>query len=308
MSRLIRQCRGDFGLAEEALQEAVSTARAAWATEGTPQKPRLWLEQVAQQKALAWLQRQSPTEPAALSGEPQPLDAQNADYLRLIWMCCHPALGMGTRVALMLRSVCGLSIEEIARALELEPVTLQRRLMRARQKLRLAPVPYAVPSQAELAPRLAAVLEVVYEVFSTGYAAYSSEALVPEALRLGRLLTGLLPSESEPWALLALMLLQDSRSAARLSKSGELVPLADQDRSLWNGAQIAEGLGCLDRALGLGGLSEYALHAAIAAHHARARTLEQTDWAQIALLEQRLTSHEEPAARSSVRRLSELVD
>jgi RNA polymerase sigma-70 factor (ECF subfamily) len=315
MSRLIRQCQGDFGLADEALQEAVSSARGAWATAGAPAKPRLWLEQVAQQKALAWLQRQRALRSAAESCEQSPVDRQNADYLRLIFMSCHPALSVDARIALVLRSVCGLSVEEIARAFELEPSTMQRRLLRARQKLRVAEIPYAVPSQAELAPRLAAVLEVIYQVFSEGYAAIGGEVLVRselcgEALRLGRLLTGLLPVQSEPWALLALMLLHDSRSAARLSKSGELVLVADQDRSLWDRAQIDEGLGCLDRALGLGtrGLSVYALHAAIAAHHALARTPEETDWAQIALLEQRLTSDKEPEPRYSARRLSEIVD
>lgn len=308
MSRLIRQCRGDFGLAEEALQEAVCAARATWAVEGTPAKPRLWLEQLAQHKALAWLQRQGPFEPAAESGELSALDAQNADYLRLIFMCCHPALSLDARVVLVLRAVSGLSNEEIAQALALEPITLQRRSMRARQKLRVAALPYGVPSQAELAPRLSAVLEVVQQVFDEGYAASSGEVLVREALRLGRLLVGLLPLESEPWALLALMLLHDSRSAARFSKRGELVLLADQDRSLWDVAQIAEGLGCLDRALGLGGLSRYALHAAIAAHHARARTLEETDWAQIALLDQRLSTRNEPEQRALARRLPELVD
>jgi RNA polymerase sigma-70 factor (ECF subfamily) len=300
MSRLIRKCRGDFGLADEALQEAVTAARAAWAVDGVPAKPRLWLEQTAEQKALDWLTRLSALDPAADSCEGSPLEVQNDNYLRLIFMCCHPALSVDARVALVLRSVCGLSLEEIAQAFALEPITLQRRLTRARQKLRVSAIPYQVPSQPELAQRLSAVLAVVYQVFSEGYAATGGEVLVRselcgEALRLGRLLVGLLPAQSEPWALLALMLLHDSRSAARLSKSGELVLLADQDRSLWDRAQIAEGLGCLDRALGLGGLSMYALHAAIAAHHARARTAFETDWAQIAHLYQRLTSRTQNA-------------
>jgi RNA polymerase sigma-70 factor (ECF subfamily) len=307
MSRLIRKCRGDFGLADEALQEALAAAPAAWAEAGTPVQPRVWLEQTAQQKALDWLGRQSAIKTddvcqlAAISSDSHDdLDTRNDGYLRLVFMCCHPALSMDAQLVLLLRSVCGLSSEEIAGAFAIEPATLARRLIRAKNKLRVAKVPYVVPDPAELARRLADVLAAVYQVFSEGYAATGGEVLLRselcgEALRLGRLLVGLLPLESEAWALLALMLLHDSRSAARLSKSGELVLLAEQDRSLWDRAQIAEGLGCLDRALGLGGLSMYALQAVIAAHHARARSVDDTDWSQIALLYQRVVSRTQNA-------------
>ena len=268
-------------------------------------QPRAWLLRIAQHKAIDRLRKQSRFEAphhqhdaatlAAISGETDSehamtgLDTPLDDYLRLIFTCCHPALRSEAQVALTLRTLCGLTTEEIARAFLVEPATMAQRLTRAKHKIRVARIPYEVPERAELDERLDAVLSVVYLVFSEGYAATTGDALVRaelcgEALRIGRLLVHLLPEQSEPWALLALMLLHDSRRSARQTADGELVLLEDQDRRLWNRAQIDEGLACLDRALALGGSSPYTLQAAIAALHARAASAEQTDWAQIAAL------------------------
>jgi RNA polymerase sigma-70 factor (ECF subfamily) len=298
VARLIRVCGGDFGLAEEAMQEAFSAALVQWPQQGTPEHPRAWLARAAHHKAIDRLRKQSRFEAphqledaatlaAAPSGsEPSALDSSIDDYLRLIFTCCHPAINTEAQVALTLRTLCGLTTEEIARAFLVEPTTMAQRLVRAKNKIRIAKIPYEVPERGE---RVDAVLSVVYLGFSEGYAATAGDALVRgelcgEALRLGQLLTRLLPERAEAWALLALMLLHDSRSAARQTTKGELVLLEEQDRSLWNQGQIVEGLVCLERVLQMRGSSVYALQAAIAALHAQARTSAETDWAQIAIL------------------------
>jgi RNA polymerase sigma-70 factor (ECF subfamily) len=300
-ARLIRVVGGDFGLAEEAVQEAWSAALTQWPSEGVPQNPRAWLARAARNKAIDRLRRRAKFEVAvepetaealaALSGEG---DRENEvteidDYLRLIFTCCHPALALEARVALTLRTLCGLTTEEIARAFLVEPVTMAQRLVRAQQKIKIAKIPYVVPERAELGERLDAVLAVVYLVFGEGYAATSGEHwvrpdLCREAIRLGRLLVQLLPERAEPRVLLSLMLLHDSRSGARVDESGELVLLEDQDRSRWDQTQIDEGMGLLERALRSGVKSPYTIQAAIAALHAQAQTAEETDWQQIAEL------------------------
>jgi len=306
VARLIRVCGGDFGLAEEAMQEAFSAALSQWPVQGTPEHPRAWLARAAQHKAIDRLRRQSRYEAphhehdaadlaAASSDDSVPelrmssFDAGVDDYLRLIFTCCHPALNTEAQVALTLRTLCGLTTEEIARAFLVESSTLAQRLVRAKNKIKVAKIPYEVPERAQLAERLDAVLSVVYLVFSEGYAATGGDELLRaelcgEALRLGRLLVRLLPERGEPWTLLALMLLHDSRRAARQTEQGELVLLEEQDRSLWNREQIAEGVACLERGLTLGESSPYALQAAIAALHAQAGSAAETDWAQIAAL------------------------
>ena len=294
-ARLIRVANGDFGLAEEAVQEAFSAALAQWPHEGVPPNPRAWLARTASNKALDRLRRQArfetPLEAETLAAAADGCeDASVADdMLRLIFTCCHPALNLDAQVSLTLRTLCGLTTEEIARAFLVEPATMAQRLVRAKNKIKVAKIPYVVPERAELDERLDAVLHVVYLVFSEGYAATAGDVLVRrelcgEAIRLGRLLVSLMPDRFEASALLALMLLHDSRSAARQSASGELILLEDQDRALWNRAQIMEGLACLNRVLHAGVSSAYALQAAIAALHARAPSPRETDWPQIVLL------------------------
>lgn len=298
-ARLIRMVNGDFGLAEEAVQDAFGAAIAQWPIDGVPDNPRAWLARTAHNKAVDRLRRrarfETTLEPevvealAALSSEAEmATDATEIDdYLRLIFTCCHPALAVEAQVALTLRTLCGLTTDEIARAFLVEPAAMAQRLVRAKNKIKLAKIPYVVPQRTELDERLDAVLAVVYLVFGEGYAATSGELLVRsdlcgEAIRLGRLLVQLMPARGEPRVLLSLMLLHDSRSAARVDANGELVLLEDQDRSRWNQAQINEGIGLLERAL-LGGVkSPYAIQAAIAALHAGAETAAETDWTQIA--------------------------
>jgi RNA polymerase sigma-70 factor (ECF subfamily) len=289
---------GDFALAEEAVQEAFAAALEQWPTQGTPEHPRAWLIQTAQHKAIDRLRRsrrfETPLEDAELLGLEQGAEndapaTEQDDYLRLIFTCCHPALALEAQVALTLRTLCGLSTDEIARAFLVEPVTMAQRLVRAKSKIKLAKIPYAVPERAELAERLAAVLTVVYLVFSEGYAATSGDSwirrdLTSEAIRLGKLLERLLPEHSEPVALVALMLLHDARRDARVDAQGDLVLLEDQDRSRWDRAQIVEGCARVERALRQGGPTPYALQAAIAALHAEAETAKATDWRQIVLL------------------------
>ena len=288
---------GDFALAEEVVQEAFAAALEQWPTQGTPQHPRAWLIQTAQHKAIDRLRRsrrfEAPLEDVELLALEQAPSTSNVseqdDYLRLIFTCCHPALSLEAQVALTLRTLCGLSTDEIARAFLVEPVTMAQRLVRAKNKIKVAKIPYRVPERAELAERLDAVLTVVYLVFSEGYAATSGDAwirrdLSSEAIRLGRLLERLLPEHTEPIALVALMLLHDARRDARVDPRGDLVLLEDQDRTRWDRAQIAEGCERVEQALRRGGPTPYALQAAIAALHAQAVTAAATDWPQIVLL------------------------
>ncbi|HEY2944660.1 MAG TPA: DUF6596 domain-containing protein [Vicinamibacteria bacterium] len=290
---------GDFDLAEEALQEAFAVALAQWPAGGVPRNPRAWLVSTGRHKAIDRLRREKSlaakqAEIAYLSetASPAPDLAEEPfpdDLMRLIFTCCHPALAPEAQVALTLKTLCGLSVEEIARAFLVPPATMAQRLVRAKAKIRGARIPYEVPESDRLAERLDGVLRVVYLVFNEGYAATSGDALVRrelcnEAIRLGRLLRTLFPDTGEVVGLLALMLMHDSRRAARLDDRGDLVTLEDQDRSRWDHGQIAEGQGLAEAALRRGGAGFYALQAAIAALHAQAARAGETDWPQIAAL------------------------
>ncbi len=287
---------GDFDLAEEALHDAFTAALERWRRDGVPANPRAWLVSTGRFKAIDGMRRRARFD-ASLAELAERLDADTADLaesgdegveddrLRLIFTCCHPALPPDARVALTLREVCGLTTEEIARAFLTAPPTLAQRIVRAKAKIRDARIPYQVPSRADLPDRLDTVLQVVYLVFNEGYSASAGASLTRpdlsgEAIRLGRLLIELLP-EPEVMGLLALMLLHESRRAARTSAAGELVLLDDQDRSLWNRDQIAEGMALVERALLSRRFGPYTLQAAIAAVHAEAPNAAATDWAQI---------------------------
>lgn len=283
---------GDFDLAEEALHEAFRAALEQWPRDGMPANPRAWLVSAGRFKAIDAIRRRARFD--ALDDIAEPAIDEDAawederiadDRLRLIFTCCHPALAADAQIALTLREVCGLTTEEIARAFLTRASTLAQRIVRAKAKIREARIPYQVPTQAELAHRLDAVLRVIYLVFNEGYAASSGASLTRadvsgEAIRLGRLLVELLP-EPEAMGLLALMLLQESRRAARTSPTGDLVLLEDQDRALWNQAQIAEGSALVEQALASRRIGPYILQAAIAAVHAEAADAAATDWAQI---------------------------
>ncbi len=286
---------GDFDLAEEALHEAFAAAVERWPRDGLPANPFAWLVSTGRFKAIdvlrrrsrfdasvAELARQLETSVEPISLEDQPLED---DRLRLVFTCCHPALPPDAQIALTLREVCGLTTEEIAHAYLTAPRTVAQRIVRAKAKIRDASIPYQVPARDELPRRLDAVLHVVYLVFNEGYSASSGSSLTrhdlsAEAIRLGRLLAELLP-EAEAIGLLALMLLQESRRAARTTEDGELVLLSDQDRSRWNRELIAEGLALVERALVSQRFGPYSLQAAIAAVHAEAPTADATDWRQI---------------------------
>ncbi len=285
---------GDFDLAEEALHEAFASAVAQWPREGVPGNPRAWLVSAGRFKAIDAMRRRARFD-ASLGELAERLDAGAAenenledvedDRLRLVFTCCHPALPAPARVALTLREVCGLTTEEIASAFLTTPPTVAQRIVRAKSKIRDARIPYQAPSREDLPDRLDGVLQVIYLVFNEGYAASSGESLTRadlsgEAIRLGRLLVELLP-EPEAQGLLALMLLHESRRAARTSPTGEIVLMDNQDRSLWNREQIAEGEGLVERALASRQFGPYTLQAAIAGVHAEAPTSTATDWGQI---------------------------
>ena len=290
---LVRLLR-DFDLAEEALQEAFRAAVEQWPRQGIPDKPRAWLVSAGRFKAIDRVRRdqrrkQLQAEDVAPVAVAQPDEALDDviedDQLRLIFTCCHPALTTEARVALTLREVCGLTTEEIARAFLTPTATLAQRIVRAKAKIRKAGIPYRVPSAEELPERLDAVLQVIYLVYNEGYAASAGASLLRrelagEAIRLGRLLVELLP-QAEALGLLALMLLHESRRAARTDRNGDLVLLEDQDRSLWDREQIVEGLVLVERALRSSWFGPYTLQAAIAAVHAEASDAAETDWEQI---------------------------
>jgi RNA polymerase sigma-70 factor (ECF subfamily) len=284
---------GDFDLAEEALHEAFRAGLEQWPHEGMPANPRAWLVSTGRFKAVDALRRRARFDlledlddrPDPASEDVPDQDSVEDDRLRLIFTCCHPALSPEAQVALTLREVCGLTTEEIARAFLIAAPALAQRIVRAKAKIRDARIPYVVPGQAELPARLDSVLRVIYLVFNEGYSASTGDLLTRadlsgEAIRLGRLLAELIP-ESESIGLLALMLLQESRRAARTTSAGDLVLLDQQDRSLWKQESIAEGSALVERALTSGRVGPYALQAAIAAVHADARNAEATDWAQI---------------------------
>jgi RNA polymerase sigma-70 factor (ECF subfamily) len=288
---------GSFDLAEEALHDAFTAAVEQWQRDGVPENPRAWLVSAGRFKAIDRIRRRARFDAsiaelvneldadAEIAPEPEENEGVEDDRLRLIFTCCHPALPPDAQVALTLREVCGLTTEEIARAYLTPASTLAQRIVRAKNKIRDARIPYAVPPHSELPARLESVLRVVYLVFNEGYYATSGAALTrhdlsEEAIRVGRLLVELLP-EPEAMGLLALMLLHESRRAARSSESGDVVLLDDQDRSLWNREQIAEGTALVQKALAAGPVGPYTVQAAIAAVHADARDSATTDWRQI---------------------------
>jgi RNA polymerase sigma-70 factor (ECF subfamily) len=294
---------GDLDLAEEAMHEAFAAALEFWSQTGIPDKPRPWLISTARFKAIDAIRRRARFDGAqrdlvahmesrvndAPGGNEETGDEEiEDDRLRLIFTCCHPALPPEGQVALTLREICGLTTEEIARAFLVTPATLAQRIVRAKAKIRETPIPYEVPTPQELPERLDAVLQVVYLVFNEGYSAAAGAEvtraeITGEAIRLGRLLAGLQP-EPEVNGLLALMLLQESRRAARTSPAGELILLEHQDRALWNREQIAEGVGLVEKALSSRRFGPYTLQAAIAAVHAEAESTAATDWRQIVAL------------------------
>jgi RNA polymerase sigma-70 factor (ECF subfamily) len=290
---------GDFDLAEEAMHQAFAAALEQWERDGVPENPRAWLVTTGRFKAIDRMRRRARFDASAAELaerlDAAARDAAESDHegleddrLRLIFTCCHPALPAEAQMALTLREVCGLTTEEIARAFLTAPSTLAQRIVRAKNKIKVARIPYEVPGRTELPERLDTVLHVVYLVFNEGYSASSGESLTRhdvsgEAIRLGRLLVELMP-EPEVMGLLSLMLLHESRRAARTSPDGDIVLLDDQDRSLWDRRQIAEGAALVERALASRRIGPYTLQAAIAAVHARAETAAATDWVQITSL------------------------
>lgn len=284
---------GDFELAEEAVHDAFIAAVEQWPREGVPDNPRAWLVSAGRFKAIDKIRRRARfdnnlvelADELDVAAEETEAEDVEDDRLRLIFTCCHPAIPADAQIALTLREVCGLTTEEIAHAFLTAPPTLAQRIVRAKNKIRDARIPYQVPAQEELPDRLDSVLRVIYLVFNEGYSASSGATLTrhdlsAEAIRLGRLLLELL-EEPEVLGLLALMLLNESRRSARVTQTGELILLEDQDRSLWNREQIAEGIALVERALASRRIGPYTLQAAIAAVHAEAKSFGATDWAQI---------------------------
>lgn len=287
---------GDFDIAEDAMHDAFAAAAEKWSVEGVPENPRAWLISTGRFKAIDEMRRNAKFNSSLdqvaeqYEGDAFDIAAQidkgiQDDELRLIFTCCHPALSPDARIALTLREVCDLTTEEIAHAFLTTPTTLAQRIVRAKAKIRDARIPYQVPAQSELPERLNTVLHVIYLVFNEGYSASSGETLTRadlsgEAIRLGRLLLQLLP-EPEAMGLLALMLLQESRRAARTSFVGDIILLEDQDRALWNQEYINEGIALVEQALSSRRFGPYTIQAAIAAVHSEAKNAAETDWKQI---------------------------
>lgn len=287
---------GSIDVAEEAAAAAFAAAVARWPSDGVPRNPGAWLTTTAHRNAVDWLRREAKRdqkyrEALMLTSAPEPVGAIEDDRLRLMFTCCHPALAMEARIALTLRLVAGLTASEIAHAFLVQPVAMERRLGRAKAKIRDAGIPYRVPDREDLPARAAGVLAVLYLVFNEGYLASNPEEdpvradLTAEAIRLARLVCELMPDDGEAAGLLALMLFTDARRPARVSPDGELVPLGEQNRGLWDRGLIAEGQAILRRRLASGQApGRYQLLAAIGAVHTQARDVQDTDWAQIVTL------------------------
>ena len=301
---------GSFDRAEEAMQEAFASALASWPEKGLPQNPAAWITAAAQRKLIDQSRREKTrqdkqdslryeTESRATSDSGESDEAFMHfpdDRLRLIFTCCHPALRPEAQVSLTLKTLGGLTTPEIAKAFLISEATVAQRIVRAKRKIEEAGIPYEVPAPDRLPERLAAVQAVIYLIFNEGYTATTGDRLIRtdlcgEAIRLARVLCELVPKDPENLGLLALMLLHDSRRDARVNQAGELVPLEEQDRSLWHGGQIYEGLRLVDQALRAGDVGPFQLQAAIAAVHAEARTPGETDWRQIAALYGELARH-----------------